>query len=315
MPRTKEPSGGEFRAGGRILPLLADGANVAILRILAAGELRGHDLTERLEHVSRTTQFERLKDLEEMGVIARENLALVPRRSAYRLTGAGAHLLPAAAPLEAWLAAAEPEPLRLGEAGATEPVKALASALNSTILRWLAEGNRSPTELEPLVQDGGYLDLKRILGALKGTGLAEQVRGGDRRHPYELTRWARQAAAPIGAMIRWERDYLPELGSPLAVLDVEALLLLVAPLIEFPPDRSGACALVVDDLGAVSVVVESGQVTSCVPGVEHGLTSSARGSQAAWWAAIVGDTLAALQIQGDTGFTGRLVQALCEVLR
>ena len=306
---------GEFRAGGRVLPLLADAANVAILRILADGELRGHELTERLKHVSRTTQFGRLRDLEEMKVIARETLALVPRQSAYRLTAAGGQLLPTAVPLEAWLAAGEPEPLCLGEAGATEPLKALDSALNSTILRWLAEGNRSPTELERLVHEGGYLDLKRVLRSLKRTGLVEQVRGADRRHPYELTRWARQAAAPLGAMIRWERDYIPELGSPLSPLDVEALLLLAAPLIEFPSDRNGACALIVNDLGAVSVVIESGRVTSCVPGVENGLTSLARGSRAGWRAAIVGGTPAALQIQGDTGFTAGLVQALCEVLR
>jgi DNA-binding HxlR family transcriptional regulator len=313
-PRSTEPIGGEFRAGGRVLPLLADAVNVAIVRALRPGDLRGHELTDRLQHVSRTTQFERFKDLEETKVIARETLSVVPRQSVYCLTEAGEHLVPAVAPLEAWLAQAEPEPLRLGEPGATEPVKALASALNSTILRWLAEANRSPTELERMVQDGGYLDLIRTLRALKRSGLVEQLRGGERRHPYELTDWARRAAAPIGAMIRWESDHVPELASPLTPLDGETLLLLAARSLDPPSGRSGHCAFVVEGLGAVSVVVRAGRVTRCVPGVEHGLANWARGSVAGWRAAILGGTLTALQIHGDVGFTTGLVRALCEAL-
>jgi DNA-binding HxlR family transcriptional regulator len=314
MPRSTEPIGGQFRAGGRVLPLLADAVNVAIVRALRQGELRGPELTDRLEHISRTTQFERLKDLEEMKVIARETLSVVPRQSVYRLTEPGERLLPAAAPLEAWLAQAGPAPLRLGEAGATEPVKALASALNSTILRWLAEANRSPTELERLVQDGGYLDLKRTLRALKRSALVEQQRGSERRHPYELTDWALRAATPIVAMIRWESDHVPELASPLTPLDVESLLLLAARSLDPPSDRSGRCVFVVEGLGAVSVVIQTGTVTRCMPGVEHGLANWARGSVAGWRAAILGGTFTALEVHGDIGFTNGLVTALCETL-
>ena len=314
MSRSSEPIGGNFRAGGRALLLLADAVKFAIVKALTAGPLRGHELTESLEHISRTTQFERLRDLEEMGVIARKALSLVPRQSVYRLTVTGEHLLPAASPLEAWLAEAEPKPLHLGEVGATEPLRALASALNSTILRWLAEANRSPTELERMVQDSGYLDLKRTLRGLKRSGLVEQLRSGERRHPYELTDWARRAAAPIGGMARWESDHVPELGSPLTSLDVETLLLLAARSLDPPSGRSGQCAFVVEGFGAVSIAIQAGVVTNCMPGFERGIANWAGGSVAGWRAAILGDTLAGIEVHGDIELTNGLVLALCAVM-
>jgi DNA-binding HxlR family transcriptional regulator len=204
MPGAADSSAEGPRVGGRALLLLADPVSVSILRQLASGRLGSTELLGRI-HVSRSTYFDRLRELEDHSLIGREKRASVPPVTTCRLAGAGQRLLPVADLLDAWLARAPDGPRRLGDASATLAIKALALSWGSPLLGLLAERPRSLTELERLVDGLGYRKLERVAHGLVDAGLAERVAVKGRLNPYTVTSWARESAPAVVAAVRWER--------------------------------------------------------------------------------------------------------------
>jgi DNA-binding HxlR family transcriptional regulator len=304
--------------------LLSDSINASILRLLARGSLESADLGERLRNVSRSTRFERLRELEGLGVIVREKRAGTPPVTECRLTGAGVRLLPVAALLEAWLDAAPAGSLVFGDSSATGTIKALTLGWGSTLLRWLAERPHSLSELEPLVGEVGYRELERILRNLIEVGLAERVTGKRRLRPYTVTSWARQSTAPIAAAVRWERNEIPDCGAAFTAIDAESGLLLALPLIEPPADLNGACVLLVDieapgddEPGRIAARVADGRLAACAQVAEPELSNLdgwVRGDMLAWLDALIEGYPAKLETGGDIGLAEGLVTALHEAL-
>lgn len=246
MPGAADPFAGRLRAGGRALLLLADPASVSIVRQLAPGPLENTELLERIGFVSRSTFFQRMRDLEELSLLSRTRRGGVPPVAECRLERAAEGLLPVARRLDVWLMEAPRGPLRLGESYATATVRALALAWGSTLLRWLAEEPRTLGELGQRVQLLGYRKLERIVRDLVEVGLLE--RGGieGRLPTYAVTEWGRQAASTLTAAMRWERQAVPEQSAPVASIEAEGVMLLGLPMIELPREASGTCALLVE---------------------------------------------------------------------
>lgn len=249
--------------------MLADPISVSILRQLASGPMESTELLERIGFASRSTFFERMRDLENLSLVERTRLGDVPPVAECRLGRHGERLLPVAAHLEAWLADAPEGPLKLGEAYATATVKALAVAWGSTLLRWLAEEPRTLTELEQLVQVFGYRKLERILRELAKTGLVERLAIGSRSSPYGVTDWGRRTAGPLTAAMRWERYEIAKRSAAVTWIEAEGVLLLALPLVELPDDACGTCALLVDSdapradgLGGAVVRMSNGRPVS-----------------------------------------------------
>ena len=321
---TSDPAARRLRTGGRTLLLLSDPINASILRLLARGSLESADLGERLRNVSRSTRFERLRELEGLGVIVREKRAGTPPVTECRLTGAGVRLLPVAALLEAWLDAAPAGSLFLGDSSATGTIKALTLGWGSTLLRWLAEQPRSLSELEPLVgEEVGYRELERILRNLIEVGLAERVTGKQRLRPHTVTSWARESTAPIAAAVRWERHEIPECGAPVTAIDAESGLLLALPLIKPPPGLDGACLLLVDTEapdgdrpGRIAARVADGRLASCAQASEWDVSVGnwLRGTMLAWLDALIEGHSKGLEAAGDVGLAEGLIAALHEAL-
>jgi DNA-binding HxlR family transcriptional regulator len=221
------------RAGCRALLLLADPVRVSILRLLARRRsIASTDLLERVGHVSRSSFFDRLRDLEGLSLIVRERRASVPPVADCRISGSGQRLLLVADLLDAWLACAPEGPLGLGDASATLAVKALALGWGSTLLRWLAERPRSLTELERIVDGLGYRKLERVAHNLVEAGLAERIATKGRLNPYTVTPWARESARPFVAAVRWEQREIPEHCSPATAIEAMGGLMLALPLID-----------------------------------------------------------------------------------
>lgn len=246
MPGAGDPVAGRLQAGGRALLLLADPVSVSILRQLASGPLESTELFDRVDFASRSTYFERMRDLEELSLVKRARLGDVPPVAECRLAIAGEKLLPVAARLDAWLGGAPQGPLKLGEAYATATVKALAVAWGSTLLRWLAELPRSLAELEQLVHVFGYRKLERILRDLVKAELVQRSMVDGRSSPYEVTRWARRAAGLLAAAMRWERHEIAKRSASVGPIEAEGVLLLGLPLVQLSSDARGTCALLVD---------------------------------------------------------------------
>jgi DNA-binding HxlR family transcriptional regulator len=318
-----------LRAGGRALLLLADPVSVSILRQLASGPLESAELLDRVDFVSRSTYFERMRDLEELSLIGRTRRGEVPPVAECRLKTAGAWLLPVARRLDAWLADAPHGPLRLGEAYATATIKALAVAWGSTLLRWLAEQPRALTELEQLVHVFGYRKLERILRDLVKAGLLERVVVKGRLTPYGVTEWARWSAALLTAAMRWERQEIAKRSASVSSIEAEGVMLLGLPLIELPAEVNGTCALLIDaDLpgnedpglcGALVRLTNGRPVSWTAAGglererVEREIDCWVRGSTLAWLgvhSAVAGPPFYA---GGNTGFAEKIMDALRDV--
>ena len=324
MPGAADPAAERLRAGGHALLLLADPISVSILRSLESGPSESSELMSRIENVSRSTYFERLRDLESFSLIARERSRATPPVAACRLENGGRCLLRVARLLEGWLERAPIEPLAVGDARATAVTKALALGWGSTILRWLGERPRALTELEPLVAGLGYRKLERAMRELGNAGLVERVDSDGRLSPYTVTRWAREAVAVLSAAVRWERQQIPDRSTAVTHLEVEAGLLLAVPLIEAPEAPAGSCVLLVDlddprgeDARGVAVRICDNRVTWCVPATAHDsgeMSCSLRGGLVTWLRAVIRGTPEMLQCTGDARLASALIVGLHEAL-
>jgi DNA-binding HxlR family transcriptional regulator len=304
--------------------LLADPVSVSILQSLAAGPMEGPELIDRVENVSRSTYFERMRELEEISLIVRVRRGRIPPVSACELTKEGRCLLWVARLFGVWLERAPEGSFALGDAAATTAIKALALGWGSGILRWLAERPRSLTELEALVEGLGYRKLERAMRDLVGAGLAERVVAEGRIAPYAVTDWAREAVAPLAAAVRWERSDIPEHSAPLTAVEVEAGLLLALPLVRVERDMEGVGVLLVETEdpsnaeGSVGVAVRiaEGRAVWCSPGSEprSNATGLLQGSLTNWLHAVIKGAPARLEAEGDLRLAKALLAGLHEAL-
>lgn len=323
MPGVADPVADGLRAGGRALLLLADPVSISIVRALASGPVETGELIDRVENVSRSTYFDRLRDLEEISLISRERRPGIPPVAACNLTEAGHCLLRIARLLDIWLARAPDGPIAASNGSATAPIKALAVGWGSTLLRWLAERPLSLTELEPLVDGLGYRKLERATKDLLAAGLLERVDAEGRLSPYALTPWARESVAVLAAAVHWERREIPDRSAPVTTLEIEAGMLMALPLVELSPDLSGTCELLMDveakDGGRESGVatrIASGRPVWCSPTPVQlqGGTSWLRGNLWAWIHAVIKGKPSKLETGGDPDLTQALIAGLRKAL-
>lgn len=327
MPGAGDPVAGRLQAGGRALLLLADPVSVSILRRLAPGPLESTELFERVDFASRSTYFERMRDLEELSLVRRRRLGDVPPVAECRLAAPGERLLPVADRLDAWLADAPQGSLKLGEAYTAATVKALAVAWGSTLLRWLAERPRSLGELERLVHVFGYRKLERILRDLVKAGLVQRVVLDGRSNSYEVTHWARQTAGLLAAAMRWERREIAKRSASVSSIEAEGVLLLALPLIKLPSEARGSCALLVDadapmeeSLGGAVVRLSGGNPLSWkevgqrdLREIELEVDCWVRGPTLAWLGTHTRGPKALLSTGGKTDLAEKVLAALREV--
>jgi DNA-binding HxlR family transcriptional regulator len=325
MPGAGDPVAGRLQAGGRALLLLADPVSVSILRQLAPAPLESTELHDRIGFVSRSTYFERMRDLEELSLIKRTRRGEVPPVAECELASPGERLLPVAARLDAWLADAPAGPLKLGEAYATATVKALAVAWGSTLLRWLAERPRTLTELEQQVRIFGYRKLERIVRDLVKAGLLERVTVKGRPGAYGVTAWARRAAGLLAAAMRWERHEIAKRSASVTSTEAEGVLLLGLPMIELPVEANGTCVLLVDadaprekSLGGAVVRLLDGRVVwwkavSDLEAIEPDPDCCVRGPTLAWLGTHTKASHAVLHTTGNADLAESLMTGLREV--
>jgi DNA-binding HxlR family transcriptional regulator len=294
---------------------------VSILRALAEGGKQQVELRNETGLPAQSTLRAQLKRLESARAITRHRRNRFPGVLEYDLTPAGEDLLPVIDVLEAWLDDAPEGPLQLESQAARAATKALAEAWSTRMLRALAVGPRSLTELDRLIGSLSYPSLERRLSALR---LAEQVKAepsGGRRTPYALTTWARMGIAPLAAAARWERDHARNGRAPVGHVDAETLLLLPAPLLDPPAATSGVCRLAVelprDDgqrLVGVTICVTAGEITSYSSRLDGAGDAWALGSLGAWLDAIVRANLNGIELGGNASLARDLIRSVHNAL-
>lgn len=311
LPQTR------VRAGGTVLSLLAGPLCAPILRAHLDGPLRLPDLREHLGGAAQTTLRGQVGNLRDLGALERHVRSGMPYTVENELTDTGHGILVVADAVEAWLARAPQGPLAFGSEPAKGAIRSLVAGWGSTILRALAARPLSLTELDGVVPDVSYPALERRLSAMRAARQVEAVSISESQaKPYTVTDWTRRAVGPLVAAGRCECEHLTNGSDPLTRIDVEAAFLLAVPLVELPAGIGGSCLLAVgggeeagESLTGVDVVVEHGQVVSCVSKLELEPEGWAKGTVEDWVGVILEGRVEALDLGGNDA---ELARALVE---
>lgn len=314
---TVNGSGNGARSGAQTLALLATPLNSLLLRALADGPKRQAELRHAAGSPAQTTLRAHLRGLEEAEAIAKHRRNRFPGVLEFELTDVGRDLLAVAAVLERWLDRAPEGPIEIGTGAAQAAIKALADGWSTTILRALASGPLSLTELDHIIASLSYPSIERRLGAMRLADQIEARPGNGRGTPYAVTGWLRQGVAPLAAAARWERRYRAAVAPPLTRIDTEAAFLLAMPLLRLPPDLSASCRMGVEilsgqtrKLAGVVIDVKEGRVASCATRLRGQPDAWAYGSTEAWLDALIEADSDRLELGGD----GRLARTFLDGL-
>lgn len=296
-----------MRAGAHALSLLSVPLNVHVLQAL---EQEPTSLTELRLAVGRppeATLRGHLKALTKLKLLERSRQNDFPGSIDYELGTPGRELLGVAELTQAWLNESPEDPQPLGGLAAKSSIKALVEGWSATIVRALAVGSLTLTELSKVISALNYPSIERRLTAMRLAGLIVSVSSEQKGTPYEPTSWLRQATGPLLAAIRWERRHLARDAPPLQRIDVEAAFLLAVPELDLDEDQEGVCRLSVDlrdsstEIRPTGVLasVENGKVMSCVSRLEGNASAWSSGSPAAWLQAMIDGDTDSLEIGGD----------------
>ncbi len=262
-----------------------------------------------------------LRALEKTGALVKHRRNVFPRSYEYEFERPGHELMFVFGSLERWLATAPEGPLELGGEAARAATKALVEGWSSTLLRALAPGPLSLTELDRIIGNLSYPSLERRLGAMRMAGQVEPLPGNDKGTPYGVTGWARHGIAPILAATRWERRNRPDETTGIGRIDVEAALLLAVPLLRLPATISGTCRLVVElpggvegRMAGVTVTVEKGRIASCTTRIDGDAGAWASGPSSAWFRGVIEADPDQLELGGDCRLARALLEGLFDAL-
>jgi DNA-binding HxlR family transcriptional regulator len=314
---TVNGSGNGARSGAQTLTLLAAPLNTFVLRALSNGPRRQSGLQREAGFPAQSTLRAQLKRLVEIGTVEKHRRNRFPGVLEYELTASGRDLFLVVDVLERWLERAPAGRLSLGDNAARTTVKALAEGWSTTMLRALAAGPRSLTELDSLISSHSYPSLERRLGSMRLAGLVESCSGDGRGTPYAVTTWTREAVAPLAAAAQWEQRHLVADAPPVARLDAEAAFLLAVPLIKLPSGLTGSCRMAAEipsgkgqRLAGVKVMVQDGATASCTTHLQGETDAWALGSPTAWLGALVEHDSERLELGGDCPLVRALVEGL-----
>jgi DNA-binding HxlR family transcriptional regulator len=297
----------EIRAGSRVLSVFENPLNAQILRAHAEGSLRPAGLRERVDSPAATVRAA-VAGLVEVGALSKQAVGDSGHAVSTALSSTGEEMLFVADVVESWLKRCPTGPIAPDGEEAKGAVKALAGGWSSRLVRALASGPHTLTELHELIPDVSYQSLERRISWMRATGQIEAVEKPGRGTPYGVTDWLRRAIAPLGAAGRCERRHMEAESGPITNVEVEASFLLVLPLVPLRSSARGACMLAAHTgpngseedlpLTGVTVEVERGAVVSCTPAVSQEPGTWAVGSPETWLDAVIDGRIEDLRIGG-----------------
>jgi hypothetical protein len=222
--------------------------------------------------------------------------------------------------LETWLSQCPTGPIPVADEHVKVAVKALAEGWSSTLMRALALGPCSLTELSGLIPEVSYPSLERRIRWMRASGQIAALPKGARGTPYAPTDWLRRSVAPLSVAGRCERRFL-ERTPPITDVEIEAAFLLTLPLVRLPEAGTGTCLLASRNdrgdeagnpaLAGATVEVRGGEVTACSVEWEGEPPTWAIGTSDAWLDAVIDGHMEDLRIGGtDPQLACDLAQAL-----
>jgi DNA-binding HxlR family transcriptional regulator len=303
------PRGLQQRAGTKVLSLFSAPLNGMVLRALAGGPRQLRDLREVVGWPPASTLRGNLEVLVEVGAVQSRRGSERGNSIEYVLTPLGEELLEVADAIEAWLARAPGGPLDLGNGTAKAAVGALANGWDTAMIRALAAGPLTLTELDRLIPSVSYPALWRRLAAMRVTGQVQPRSAEAAGQSYGVTDWLREGLVPLALSARSELRHLHRTAAPITAVEVEAAFFLALPLVSLPEQANGACTLIVDigdSLGSgprsrvagVRLEVREGMIASCSTRLLDGPETWALGTARGWLDAVLENSAAAVACGG-----------------
>jgi len=308
-----------MRAGCIALSLLAD---ARVIKALSAGPLTLVQLRKAIGTPPPTTLRLHLRNLARPGVVLRHQSPGFHRVVAYELGDHGTNLLEAAACLEDWLMRGPEGEVPLGGQEARSVIQALSEGWDTSIVRALVAKPLSLTELDRLIADVNYPALERRVSSMRAVGLIEPDLTGGRSTRYVVTRWLREAAAPLLAAVTWEEVFETQSSSRIQSVDAEGILLLCAPLLSCPESAAGTCRLAftspiaarTSPPSGVVLCVKEGRLLACGSDRRRDAPTRAIGTPDSWMSALRDGYMDRMEISGNmmlaTSVVGCLGRAL-----
>jgi DNA-binding HxlR family transcriptional regulator len=301
------PIDGDFRAGSRVLSVFENPLNTKVLRAHADGALRLAELQERVGWSAQTTVRGAITYLRRVGALTKDPVGESSYAVATALTPAGEEMLTVADAVDAWLEFCPYGPITPDGEEAKGAIKALAGGWSSTLVRVLASGAFTLSELDCLIPDVSYPSLERRVAWMRTTGQIEPVEKEGRGTPYVVTDWLRRAIAPLSLAGRCERRHMENEGGPITAVEVEASFLLALPLVPLRPGARGTCMLAVQTepagssdagLAGVTVKVDRGEIVFCASEIVAEPPTWAVGAPETWLDAVIEARVDGLRIGG-----------------
>jgi DNA-binding HxlR family transcriptional regulator len=317
VAEAKRGVGSGSSAGTQTLTLLSTPIVVQVLGVLAGGSRSLVELRREAGLPPQATMRSHLRTLTETGVVTRQRQNDFPGSLEYEITTVGRELWAVAQVLGGWLAIAPRGPIELGTPTAKGAIKAMVEGWGTSIARALAARPHSLAELTTVLSDTSYPSLERRLGAMRDAEQVEKAPATGPVHPYRVSDWLRRAVAPLAAAARWERLNVVSATKPISRHDVESAFLLALPLVRLSPELSGSCRLTVElqgeegtELAGVQVSIEEGRIASCATRLRGEVDASASGPPHAWLLAVIEQDTRELEIAGNRGLAGALLEGL-----
>jgi DNA-binding HxlR family transcriptional regulator len=310
-----------MRAGAFGMSLLADPLNVSILEALSDGPLDLPTLRCAAAKPAPTTLRTHIRDLAGLGLIERTISEGFARSVSHELTPSGHELLTAARLFRRWLDSSPDGSVPLESSAGKKTIRALAEGWSTTILRALAAKPLSLTELDQSIVGANYPALERRLVAMREEGQIAPIPGVTPTR-YALTKWMREAVAPILAVSGWEDRRELEATDPLARIDTEGIFLLAVPLMDAPNSLTGTCRLAIEidnglkpDQVGVVICLSEGRAISYRSDQRAEAHAWATGSIEAWTKAIGLGQKNEIEVGGDRTLATEVVTGLSRTLR
>ena len=308
-----------MRAGAQTLTLLGAPRNYLILRALVEAPKGQLELRRAAGSPAQSTLRGQLRTLAEIGAIERRRRDAFPGALEFELTESGRELLVVGEHLSRWLSRAPAGPLELGGDAAKAAVKGLVDGWIGYMLRPLADGPLSLTELDRRVSTISYPTIERRLETMR---LADQVKVGSRAGagtPYELNPWLRRGIAPIVVAARWEDRNRPDEAAPITRLEVDTALAIARPLLAIEPALSGVCQVSVRAPTPEkkrrrllpAIVVRDGEIISFSGAYPQRKPDAwASGTSEAWLSTLIDGERRGLRVSGDRAMIDALLGSI-----
>lgn len=288
--------------------MLGNGANGSILMALGPRSLRTKKLTEKVPTYAPRTVYRHARQLADLGLIDREEVAGVPSTVTHGLTPAGRDLYHL---VDAYATASLPW---VTGPGSDEGLWTICGLLGEMwTYGWIEElghGGRSATDLSESTSKMTFHQVSRRTQQLVSWNLLYETAGRGQRKRFQLSDQSRHSMALMAGLGRWRQQHVTgEAEGGLTVEEVSTVLRTSLPLLHLPAHQGGlklgvaGATLLAGQPGSATLIahVSAGGAVRCVKDRPNE-KAWAIGSVNTWFAGLLDGDREHMRMGGDLEF-------------